>query len=323
MKILLIVAWALWAVLVSAALYGVVATMLERQSAPEVGSGFGLMVTIPLLAVVLALGALLYWLQGSGSQTGMIVLTALMALPVALMVARPLVLGFNDWRFAQEASRVGDFGDPVARAIAAAVREGDSAALAQRLAAGAPLRAKDRAGNDLLAFALIALMDGNTTADCIRALLDAGYDPRLARTARGEDPLNALILGANAEVTKAYRFLIERGADPNAVDPVTGDTPLANAGSQIEIVRALVDAGAEMDRIQPDGTTALIRFVAARHWGAAIFLVERGARLDIESANGLSLGYYDEKWAAMYGAEAVEGWTRLQRALEKRRAAVP
>ncbi len=323
MRILLIVAWALWAVLFSAALYGVIATALERQSAPEVGSGFGLMVALPLLAVVLALGALLYWLQSSGSLTGLSVLTVLMVLPVAVLVARPLVLGFKDWRFEREAARVGDFGDPVARVIAAAVREGDSAALTQRLAAGAPLRVKDRAGNDLLAFALIALMDGNTNADCIRALLDAGYDPRLARTARGEDPLNALILGANAEVTKAYRLLIERGADPNAVDPVTGDTPLANAGSQIEIVRALVDAGAEMDRVLPDGTTALVRFVAARHWDAAIFLVERGARLDIESASGLSLGDYDEKWAAMYGSEAVEGWTRLQRALEKRRAAAP
>lgn len=54
------------------------------------------------------------------------------------------------------------------------------------------------------------------------------------------------------------KLLLERGADPNATDK-QGYTPLCHAAisDNADIVRALLDRGADARRVMPDGSTAL------------------------------------------------------------------
>jgi ankyrin repeat protein len=110
-------------------------------------------------------------------------------------------------------------------------------------------------------------------------------------------------------------LLLQHRADPNAVDPVTNDTPLRAAGDNPAVVRALVEAGADIDHIQSDGTTALVYFVSVRQWDSALYLVQRGARLDVANEHGLSLEYYLKEWKDSVYGEHPEGWNRLRAAI--------
>jgi hypothetical protein len=78
-----------------------------------------------------------------------------------------------------------------------------------------------------------------------------------------------------------------------------------------------------MDRIQSNGVTALVDFVAGRHWESARYLVERGARLDVANENGLSLDYYLESWKDSVFGEHPEGWDRLRAAIAGRGEGLP
>jgi hypothetical protein len=83
--------------------------------------------------------------------------------------------------------------------------------------------------------------------------------------------------------------LLEHGGDPNVVDPRSGNTPLAEISDDAEMVRAFVDHGADVHRIQSDGTPAVVRFIGTRQWDSALYLIEKGARLDLVKMNGLSV----------------------------------
>lgn len=92
--------------------------------------------------------------------------------------------------------------------------------------------------------------------------------------ARGADAdggaLHAATAGGSAEVV---RLLLDAGAAVDRRDPETGRTPLHVAvaagatGDAPEIVRALLDAGADVDATTHDGASALdiSRVAAARH----------------------------------------------------------
>ena len=58
---------------------------------------------------------------------------------------------------------------------------------------------------------------------------------------------------------RAQAFVQARDAE--SIDPVTGDAPIRMSGYSPDLVRALIEAGAEMDRIQSSGVTALVDFV--------------------------------------------------------------
>ena len=116
-------------------------------------------------------------------------------------------------------------------------------------------------------------------------------------------------------------LLLQHGADPNAVDPVTHETPIRAAGESPRVVRALVEAGADIDRVQPDGVTALVHYVGGRQWESARYLVESGARLDVRNEQGLSLDYYLQDWKESVFGDHPEGWDRVREAIAARQKA--
>ena len=112
----------------------------------------------------------------------------------------------------------------------------------------------------------------------VAELVDA--DPALVH-ALAPDGFTGLTLAAFFAHADVVRVLLDRGADPNLrarhehiqVMPIHA----AAAGNDTEVVRLLVDAGAELDTTQPGGFTALMSAAQNGNAAAVDLLLERGA----------------------------------------------
>ena len=96
--------------------------------------------------------------------------------------------------------------------------------------------------------------DGNTSQ--VLALLDGGVDVN-GRTSDGSYALNRAAVRNEVEIV---RLLLDRGANPN-VQNSEGDTPLIcatkYAGGKAETVKTLVEAGTDLAIKDKNGKTAL------------------------------------------------------------------
>lgn len=96
----------------------------------------------------------------------------------------------------------------------------------------------------------------NGNVDALEAILKSGADVNAALNEHGETPLWWACARCHAD---AVRMLLKVGVDPNCAN-VDGTTPLMAAASVIgcgEIISALLDAGAEINRADKRGKTAL------------------------------------------------------------------
>ena len=157
------------------------------------------------------------------------------------------------------------------------------------------------------------MRDRQGSAEPVRALLEAGADPRASRGPKGEDLVNFMVYGSSPAAAEAMRLILRHGADPNAVDPASGKTPIGSTYGKPQMVRALADHGADIDRIQPGGVTALIELISTREWESALYLVEKGANLDVRNEHGLSVDYYLNEWKDTVHGAHPEGWDRCAR----------
>ncbi len=140
-----------------------------------------------------------------------------------------------------------------------------------------------------------AAINGN--GEVISMLLDAGADPNTT-TLEGD---NAILNAAKTGSVMGVQALIEAGANVNSLDGYLFQTPLmwAASANQAEIVRLLIDNGANMDFRSPvlelrgirqggvagdfpdGGLTALHHAARENAIDAARVLIERGADLDV------------------------------------------
>lgn len=317
--ILIPLAWALWCVLLLVLLYGLVRVATERTTSPEAGRGLGVLVIGALLVVLAVVGALLFLAVRKGSNTGIITIAVIVGWPVALLILSPVVRVLKERSFAASEARAGDFRHPVLDSMARAITTNDTTTLTQLLKGQGPPQGRDRDGNDLLAYALLNLRDRRGAVEPVRILLEAGADPRQARLGSGSDVIGFTVLGITPAQREAVRLLLEHGADPNIRDPQTGLTPLGSVSDDIETVRMLVEHGADINAIQFNGTTPLIRCIMSRQWDCALYLIEKGANLDVRNPDGLSVDYYLNDWKESVFGEHPEGWDRVRAAIAARR----
>jgi uncharacterized protein len=152
--------------------------------------------------------------------------------------------------------------------------------------------------------------------DALRRLLAAGSDVNARETRTGT---TALVWAASSNRSDAVRALVEAGADLNIQSKITnyphtqngvllsgveegvsyvGQTVLPRGGwsalmyaareGAIDAVRALADAGANPDLMDPEGTTALIIAIINAHWDTASVLIEKGANLNLADIKGMT-----------------------------------
>ena len=162
--------------------------------------------------------------------------------------------------------------------------------------------------------AMLAARTGQ--ADALKRLVTAGSDVNAQETRTGT---TALVWAATSNHAAAVRALAEAGADLNIQSKVTtyphtqngvllsgveegvsyvGQTVLPRGGwsavmyaareGSTDAVRALADAGANLDLVDPEGTTALILAIINGHWDAAAVLVDKGADLNLGDIKGMT-----------------------------------
>ncbi|MDC0744904.1 ankyrin repeat domain-containing protein [Polyangium mundeleinium] len=98
-----------------------------------------------------------------------------------------------------------------------------------------------------------------------------------------EGTASALMLAIMNGHDCVAELLIERGADPDAADELTGRTPLVEAAArgEISVVEALIDGGASLDaRDAMANQNAVTAAVMGGHAGIARQLVEAGAPIE-------------------------------------------
>lgn len=109
-----------------------------------------------------------------------------------------------------------------------------------------------------------------------------------------------LVMGArNGEIT---RFLVEKGADVNSGDPETGETPLiAAVGSSLDNVRFLLSRGADPNATDHSGRSALWRAVVMEtNSGYITLLAEHGANVNAQDSDG--------RTPLMYASDLCRYW---------------
>jgi ankyrin repeat protein len=184
--------------------------------------------------------------------------------------------------------------------IVLAATNGSAAVIEALLKAGANANDASAEGETVL---MAAARSGNPAA--VAALVKAGAQVNATEGWRGE---TALMWAAAENHGAVVTLLIEHGAQKDArsrlltfptvrynlathgtiANPQGGFTALMFAARQgaVDAVRALADAGADLNTQEPDGTTALTIAIGNGHTDAARVLIERGANPNLADNAG-------------------------------------
>jgi ankyrin repeat protein len=171
-----------------------------------------------------------------------------------------------------------------------AIRSGDTGAVRRLLDGGASPDARD--GDGIPALMAATLRAG---ADCMKLLLDRGANPDATNSA------GATALMWAVPDLERVRLLVARGANVNAKSSNLGRTPLLIAASypgSVELLRILLDKGAELHVRERNGTNALGCAVRWADVDVVRFLVDRG--MDVNDAGAGSATALDRALRRRY-----------------------
>jgi uncharacterized protein len=183
--------------------------------------------------------------------------------------------------------------------LSEACLNGSASVIEKLLRAGADPNAPHTEGETPL---MTASRSGNPEA--VKVLLDHGAKVNTAEAWRGQ---TALMWAAAENHADVIKLLIARGASidarssdfdyskmkvkPGSVGmnwPRGGFSPLLFAAREgaLDAMRALLDAGADINLADPDGTTPLLISIINYHFDAAGLLIDRGADLNYADSHG-------------------------------------
>ena len=166
----------------------------------------------------------------------------------------------------------------------AAASRGDTAQIAQLLAQGADVKARDSYGRTPLHVAAYARQQ-----DAQRTLAKAGADPNALES----DRYDIITIAAVADDPVTLRTALEIGGNPRNVTSRYDGTALIAAAhlGHDEVVRILIKAGAPLDHVNNLHWTALIESIVLgnggpRHVATLKALVEAGASTALTDRGG-------------------------------------
>ncbi|UCC72538.1 MAG: ankyrin repeat domain-containing protein [Gemmatimonadota bacterium] len=154
---------------------------------------------------------------------------------------------------------------------------GQEEAVRLLLQRGADINAADAAGMSAVDFAFFTER-GSATARLTRLLVSEGaeFDANATLFGRARR-LDLVISPGNIELT---RFLVEQGADVNAIAYVLAPLESAAARGHLEIAEFLLEHGADVDLRGNDGNPPLRWAVERGHTDVVNLLLKHGAALD-------------------------------------------
>ena len=189
--------------------------------------------------------------------------------------------------------------------LSLAATNGDAATIEMLVDAGADANGALPEGETAL---MTASRTGNPAA--VTVLLDHGANVNAKEQWQGE---TALMWAAAQGHAPVVTLLARRGADVNARSKVLQfpkfnfngstmvSTPmprgsmtalmLAARQGALDSVRALAEAGADLNLADPDGTSALVMAIVNVHFDVAALLIEKGADPNVDDASGMAALY--------------------------------
>ena len=166
----------------------------------------------------------------------------------------------------------------------ALAHKGDAAAIARLIADGADVRARDGYGRTPLHVAAYA-----GRHDAMRALASGGADPNALES----DRYDIVTIAAVANDLPTLKVALALGDRPSNITSRYDGTALIAAAhlGHAEIVRELIRAGAPLDHVNNLGWTALIESIilgdgGPRHVATLKALVDAGANVNLADRNG-------------------------------------
>jgi hypothetical protein len=167
-----------------------------------------------------------------------------------------------------------------------AAAEGDAAGIGALLAQGADPKAVDGAGRTALHVAAFA-----SQHEALRALTAGGGDINALENDRYDVITIAAVMGD----ARMVKLAVELGGNPKRMTSRYDGTALIASSHRghVEVVQALIDAGAPLDHVNNLGWTALIEAVilgdgGPRHVAIVKALVAAGADKSIADRNGVT-----------------------------------
>jgi len=177
------------------------------------------------------------------------------------------------------------FTDPSAAALADAAAAGDEVRIRKLVADGANPNAQGARGLPLLQWAML-----KQSRRGFEALLAAGADPT-----RGDaGGTTAVHLAAQADTPYWLETLLARGVSPDTPNTVTQATPLMAAlmAERPENADRLIKAGAQLDRADRQGDTALHVAAQINDAGRVLQLLQAGANPSLRNVQGVTFQRY-------------------------------
>ena len=179
--------------------------------------------------------------------------------------------------------------------MAQAIQSNDMARLRQ-LAVGQNLNQPGRQDMSLLWF---AMQPDQLNTEAVKTLVSLGADPAANPIKDFGSPLDYVFMSRKSpgDTTglKLLQAILDGGMSPNntALGSMTPLQKAARSGSSfsLEMVKLLLQRGADINARDSLGRTALHQSITADHTDIALYLVQHGAKADTYTVNGATIGW--------------------------------
>jgi uncharacterized protein len=137
-------------------------------------------------------------------------------------------------------------------------------------------------------FALEVIFLGGRDSRILELVLGLGIDPNIKLDMQG----NTLLTNGWFTTPNMVKKLISYGVDPN-IPNNAGETPLMAASSFFgsmfsfsEVIEVLVSAGAQIDAVDNQGSSSLLKAIKNNRIPLAVKLIEKGANVNLANSKG-------------------------------------